>query len=130
MAKTYYALRGIGGLEEGSEVVITGEPDTQNKTAVIGMYVVANISGRKNHTQHSLKLSADPEEREKVGDTYVNKHLLGILATSAAYDAFRGLHTSGSKMWDKEIRGLEKFLKDCLKTETGVAPNDYNSYKD
>lgn len=129
MAKTYYALRGIGGLEEGSEVVITGEPDTQNKTAVIGMYVAANVSGRQNHTRHSLKLSADPDIGG-VEDTYVNKHLLGILATSAAYDAFRGLHSSGSKMWEKEIRSLEKFLKDCLKTETGVAPNDYNSYKD
>lgn len=125
MAKTY-ALRGIGGLEEGSEVVITGEPDTQNKAAVIGMYVVANICGRENCTQHSLKLSADPEPGG-VKDTYVNKHLLGILATSAAYDAFRGLHVGGSKIWEKEIRGLERFLSDCLKTETGIAPNDYNS---
>lgn len=126
MAKKTYSLRGIGGLEEGSEVVITDEPSTQNQTAVIGMYVVANICGRKNCVQHSRELSAGTE---LVEDTYVNRHLLGILATSAAYDAFRGLHTGGSKIWEKEIRGLEKFLGNCLKTETGIAPNDYNSYK-
>ncbi len=123
MAKTY-ALRGIGGLEEGSEVVMSRENDA------IEMYVVANICGRKNCNQHSLKLSADDELVGKIEDIYVDKHWLSIFATSAAYDAFRGLHMSGSKMWEKEIRGLEKFLSDCLKTETGITPNDYNSYKD
>lgn len=128
MEKKTYNLRGIGGLGEGSEAVITGEPDTQNKTAVIGMYVVANICGRENSMQHSLKLEADPE-LGRVGDTYVNRHLLGILATSAAYDAFRGLHTGGSKIWEREIHALETFFDNCLKTETGITPANYSSYR-
>lgn len=128
MAKTY-SLRGIGGLGEGSEVAITGEPGMRNQTVTaIGMHVVANVCGRENRMQHSLELSAD-RELGGVEDTYVNKHLLGILATSAAYDAFRGLHVGGSKIWEKEIRGLERFLSDCLKTETGVTPGNYRSYR-
>lgn len=129
VAKKTYDLRGIGGLGEGSEVTITGEPTgAHDQTAAIGMHVVANICGRENSMQHSLELEADPE-LGRVGDTYVNRHLLGILATSAAYDAFRGLHTGGSKIWEREIHALETFFGNCLKTETGINPANYSSYR-